>query len=418
MPGQSVFYEDLMSKIIMLSAGLGGGKTHVLCRKMLQLSALNAGHPGGLLCPTFKDFRRDVKPEMQKILEDEMGLREKKHYWFNKSYAEYTFIWNKKPLYILTGEQPIAGPNLAYCGINEFSLIRFERIKEMLRRVRLKEAPYLQRCLAGTPEDIHAWLEDFVEMQEKLNETDPNAFNLIYADTRENIHIDPEYRAHLESMLDEQALKVFASGMIVRLGGDYFYYSFSRPKNVKPCQHDPEKIVHVGLDFNVGKMAASFNHVYNDRLKGKKIETFGELLLEGDSDTPKMGKAILERFPKERIVITCDSSGKNRQRTGVSDVQALLDLGFHKEQVRYKRSNPRLRERQLLINGIFAKERYSVDPSCRRVIKDFEKVQQSKIDYTKIKDKDDKLTHFSDGLDYLFDFEYNFDLRKSRTRQL
>ena len=169
LPTQKQVYDDDFHNIVMQSSGLGAGKTHNLCRKLLKLSAINHGHPGAVLAPTYKDFRRDIKPEMFEILEHHMGLREKKHFWFNKSYSEFSFIWNKKPLYVLSGEQPIAGPNLAYCGVNEFSLIRYERIKEMLRRVRLKDAPLKQRVLVGTPEDIHGWLEEFVELQEKEN---------------------------------------------------------------------------------------------------------------------------------------------------------------------------------------------------------------------------------------------------------
>ena len=411
LPAQDEFYSDLKTNTLMFSGGLGSGKTHVLCRKALQLSALNRDYSGAILCPTYKDFRRDVRPEFEKILTD-MGLKESEHYWFNKSYNEYSFVWNKNPLYILSGEQPIAGPNLAYCLINEFSLIQYERIKEMLRRVRVKDAKYKQRCLAGTPEDVHGWVEDFVELQQA--QIDDDMFRIIFSDTRENIHVDEGYRKHLETMLDEQALKVFASGQIVRLGGDYFYYAFNRTNNVVAQEYVPENIVYVGLDFNVGKMAASFAHITIE--DGKKyVRIFDELLLEGDSDTNKMCIAIKKRFDIDQVIITCDASGRARKTSGRSDVEIIKSHGF---QVRHRRANPRLRERQLLVNGLMSKGCIVVDPKCKGVIKDFEKVQQNKVDYSKIKDKDDKLTHFSDGIDYLIDWEYSLSIRRSRTIQL
>lgn len=433
LPTQDDYYNDLLSEILLFSGGLGSGKTHVLCRKAIQLSILNAGYPGGFLVPSYKDFRRDVKPEFESILEEDYGLVKDVHYWFNNQFNEYSFIWNKKPLYIFTSENPIAGPNLAYCLINEYSLMPFVRINEMLRRVRLKDAPFLQKCLAGTPEDVHGWLEDFIEGQEKMNLKKPDHFRIVYADTSENYHIDPNYRANLASMLDEQALKVFASGQIIRLGGDYFYYAFNQSVNVdERCQYIPNQTIYVAMDFNVGKMCTSFAHK-----AGREIQFFDELKLTGNSDTPQMGVAIINRYGKvdreyededewmmvpeyerkeklEHILVTCDASGNNRKTSGVTDVMILERMGFS---VRFRRSNPRLRDRQLLMNGLLSKGNIKIHPNCREIIKDFKNVQQNKKDYTKVKDKDHNLTHFSDGADYLCEFEFELDL-DTRSRQI
>jgi hypothetical protein len=405
LPKQDELFADVSTETLLYSAGLGSGKTHYLCRKALKLSALNRGHPGGFLVPAYTDFSRDVKPEMEKILEEMLGLQKNKHWWFHETKKEYSFAWNKKPLYIFTGEKPIAGPNLAYCLINEFSLIPYVRIQEMLRRVRVKEAPYRQKNLAGTPEDVHGWLEEFISKYEN----DPT-FKIVYSDTAENTFINDDYRAHLEKMLDSQSLKVFASGQIVKIGSDYFYFSFDRTKNIQPVKYDPDRIVYVGMDFNVGKMASSFSHKIED-----KQLFFDEILLEGNSDTDQMCKAILQRYPKEKIKIRCDASGNARKTSGSSDVN-ILHSYFGKENVLFTTVNPRLRDRQLLINGMLDHGRVLIDPSCKLIIKDFEKVKQNKTDFTKDKDKDDKLTHFSDGADYVLWIEHlNNIVLKART---
>lgn len=410
LPTQKKLYNDNVTNTMIFSGGLGSGKSYVLCRKLLKLSALNHGHPGGLLCPTYKDFRRDIKPLMEDILEEQLGLKKNIHWWFHNTHYEYSFTWNKKPLYVLTGEKPIAGPNLAYMGINEYSLIPFERINEALRRVRLKNPQYKQRILVGTPEDMHGWLEDFIEGQEERNKISDNAFRIFYADTRENVHIDEEYRAYLESILDEQALKVFASGQIVKLGSDYFYYSFDRSKNCDASiKHQDGQVVHVGLDFNVGRMCASFSHkvIYNGRAEQ---HFFGEIELLGDSNTFDMAEAIKHRFGTSRVVITCDASGASRSTVGKkgiqSDVQILRTI-FPHAAVRYKSANTRLRKRQLLVNGLMSNGIIKVNPeTCPKLVKDWEKVRQNKTDFNKIKTKDDKLTHFSDGADYVLDYEF------------
>lgn len=415
-PSQKTVYDDNDSEIILFSGGLGSGKSHVGVRKALKLSALNRGYPGGFLCPTYKDFKRDIRPLFQQEC-NRLGLREGKHWGFHKSDSFYWFCWTNAPLYIFSGEQPIAGPNLGYCLINEHSLILYQRIKEMLRRVRLKDAPYRQKCLFGTPEDIHGWLEDFVDIQQKLLETEPFAFNLIYADTSENTEIDPNYRRHLETMLDEQSLKVFASGQIgVKIGSDYFYYSYDDKKNVseEAVQREGETI-HVGLDFNVGNMAASFSHKVMG-INGFEQHFFDELFLRGDSNTYTMARALLSRHPKNLMVITCDASGRNRsssaQENLLNDVSILRSFGLN---VRFKSANTRIRKRQLLVNGLLSNIRIKVHPKCRLIRKDFKIVKQDKATFEKVKDKDNSLTHFSDGIDYVIDYEY--ELPKDKVKK-
>lgn len=386
------------------------GKTHLMCRKALQLSALNRGFSGGLLAPTYADYKKDIYEEMIKILEDDLKLIKGKHYEYHATDKVWRFCWNKKPLFVFTAEKPIAGPNLAYMLVNEFSLIPYERIKEALRRVRIKEAPRKQKGLFGTPEDVHGWLEEYVETMNRENELNPGSFALHFADTRENIHLDESYRRHLETMLDDQALRVFAGGQIVRIGGNYFYYSFNPQINIKKCEYDPNLLIHCGLDFNVGMMSATFSHRKIEDGKDK-LKIFAELVLEGDSDTPKMIKAIEARYPKEKILITCDASGNSRKTSGISDVQMLRSANLN---VRFKAVNSELRKRQLNMNRLFSHEQIDIDPSCKRTIIDFKTVRQNKYDFSKDK-KDPKKTHLSDGVDYVCDFEYPFDIdRKSK----
>lgn len=443
LPAQKDCYDDNVTDIIMMAAGLGSGKTHYLCRKMLKLSALNAHMPGGLLVPTYADFRKDIMPEFQIILEDIMGLVENVHYTFHSQHKEYRFIWSKAPLYVFTGEKAIAGPNLAYCGINEFSLIKWERVNEMMRRVRLKSAKYKQKCLAGTPEDVHGWLDDFVDKQEALNETVPNAFRVVHSDTSDNIHIDDNYRRFLESTLDEQSLKIFASGQIgVKVGSDYFYYSYDDKLNVTTEAVRRENLlIDCGLDFNVGKMAASFSHYLRGHLNDGSADEqhfFDEIYLTGDSNTYTMCREIICKYlPSEGVrdmltrlkedakrfdevwmshsesqrkgwlsimTIICDASGKNRTAAAQehlhSNVKILRHYGFS---VTFKSANPRLRARQLLLNGLFSNKRIKINPCCKRIRKDFKNTKQKHGSYEKDEGKNHELSHFSDGADYVID---------------
>ncbi len=401
LPTQAKIFNDDCTNILMQSSGLGAGKTYNLCMKLLKLSYLNAPYAGGVLAPSFPELKKDIIPTFENILDSNFIK-----YRYHKSEKWFQFPWSRGKLYCFSAEKQIAGPNLAYCGVNEFSLIPFVRINEMLRRVRVKDAKNPQRVLVGTPEDVHGWLTEFIEAQEKRG---PEKFKIHYGSTSENTFIDEGYSELLESMLDEQGLEVFRDGRIARMGTDYFYYSFLKERNISPhAIYNKDLIIHVGLDFNVGKMSASFSHKI-----GNQQHIFDELLLKGDSSTHTMAKVLKEMYPQQMMLITCDASGAARKTVGkqnlMSDVAILKSEGYN---VRYRTQNPRLRKRQLLMNGMLFHSRILINPKCKNVIKDFQSVRQ-KEDFTKDEGKDHSLSHFSDGIDYVCDFEHDINLSRN-----
>lgn len=408
LPTQAKVFDDDVTRIIMQSMGLGGGKTYNLCMKLLKLSAQNPNCAGGLLCPSFADFQRDVLPTMESILE-----KNRVKYRYHKTYKTFHFPWSKKPLYCFSAEKPIAGPNLGYCGINEFSLIPYVRISEMLRRVRVKEARNMQSILVGTPEDVYGWLDEYIENQ---LERGPEQFQIHYGGSAENTYISDDYVKELESMLDEEALKVFRDGQLGRMGSDYFYYAFDRPSNVSAdVGYDKNLPIYVGMDFNVGRMALTFSHKVNDTQL-----FFDEKLFRGDSNTEMVARELKDIYPKAMMTIICDASGANRStaaRGGLtSDVAILKDAGYN---VEYRRSNPRLRQRQLQMNGMLEKKRILMHPKCKGLINDIKNVRQ-KENFIKNETSDHSMSHFSDCLDYTCSMLHNFEVmdRKTVTYQL
>src|SRR6266576_2573685 len=109
---------DRKTKLLHLSTGFGGGKTYILCHKLLQLSAANRPHPGGLISPDYQDFKRDVLPEMEKILTDQDV-----EYNYHKTDHYFTFPWTPAPLFVMSADKKIRVPNWSYAGINEVTLI-------------------------------------------------------------------------------------------------------------------------------------------------------------------------------------------------------------------------------------------------------------------------------------------------------
>jgi hypothetical protein len=130
---KEVYYED-KTETLMFAAGLGSGKSYVLCRKLLKLSAINRNVAGGLLCPSYPDYKRDIEPMLETLLQENLKMTEGVHYKYNRSEKTWRFCWSKAPIYVFTADRPIAGPNLGYGGVNEFSLIPKDRMNDMGHR--------------------------------------------------------------------------------------------------------------------------------------------------------------------------------------------------------------------------------------------------------------------------------------------
>ncbi len=389
LPHQKEFYRDDTTKILLLSGGFGSGKTRALVHKVLKLSYQNRNLSGGLLAPSLPEFKKDVLPTFEEVL-DENRIR----YHYHKSDKYFTFPWSPKAkLYVFTAERQIRGPNLAYFGINESGLIDAVRFKEAIGRVRLKDAPNPQIVMCQTPEGIGHWTyEHFIESPRKNS-------RVIYANTRDNIHLDPTYIQMLEENYDDKMLEAYLEGKFVNMNGHQFYYAFTRNKNCdKNIKQIPNAPIYIGMDFNVQPMAASLWNVV-----GKSHHQFGEIYLADDADTQKMCDALIERgcYPENTIIFP-DPTGDARTTKRYSDIQILRNNGYF--DIRFKSKAPGFRQRQLCINNLMSKGLVKVNPdTCPMSVKDWEAVEQNVVDFSKVK-TNPKLTHFSDGSDYLLDY--------------
>ena len=392
---QVEIFDDDVTNYLMMCGGFGSGKTSLLFYKGLKLSLMNQHKPGGLLVPTFAEFKRDFLPMALEVMTREIpGATYKSSGQFG---AHFTFPWTRAPLYVFTAERPIKGPNLGYLLINEFSMIRWVRIWQFLSRRRLPGCIAPQTIFAGTPEDEHDWLDKFMAKHQATGR-----LKVKYATSFDNKFNAEGYAEDLLENLSEDEANVYVYGRPGRIGQDYFFHGYKPAFNNYAVKYDPEEKVHVSVDFNVGKMSAGLAHVYGEG-KDKQIGYFGEIRPKnGDADTEELGRAIMARVGKDNVLITCDASGKARKTTGLSDVKVLAGMGF---KVRYSTSNPRIRRSQIIVNSLFKRRRIFINPdACPLLAKDLLKVKQL-ADFEQDKSKPE-LTHFSDGLRYLVFHEF------------
>ena len=400
---QQEFHSDIESKRLHLSSGFGGGKTYALIMKMLQLTKLNRDVHGGLMCPSYTEFTKDVKPLAEMIFDENRipyNYHGQEHY--------YSFPWTKGKVYVVSARDKIRGPNWGFAVVNELTLCPLVRYKEILGRVRVKKAKVPQVASVGTPEGMASEYYDYMIENPRDN------FRIIYGDTRDNLqNLTEDYVNDLVQDYDSVMQDAYIRGLWVNMSGNRFYYSYEPDRNDDPTiEYNPYSTVHISLDFNVDPMAAVCWHY-----DGRHIKAFDEITLEnidGGADTKKMAQAILARgYEPDSVIIYPDPAGNARSTKGQPDIKQLRECGFHN--IRVKTKAPGMRTRQLNVNNLLEKGVIKLHPGkCKRLRKDLLSVEQNTVTLEKDK-KNPALTHHSDGMDYMCDILFPFSGNRNRS---
>lgn len=401
---QKEFHKDIKSKRLHLSTGFGGGKTYALIMKMLQLSLANKDVHGGMMCPSLVEFKKDVLPLAEEIFEDNNIP-----YKYNGVDHTFKFPWSKGKVYVVSGEKKIRGPNWGFAIINELTLCPLVRYKEVIGRVRVKRAKQPQVVSVGTPEGIAN------EYYEYMIENPSDKFKVIYGNTRDNqMNLNEDYVENLIDSYDDKMLDAYLRGLWVNMVGSRFYYAYDPEKNHEKVIRNEFGHTHVALDFNVEYMTATcWNY------DGKHVKAFDEIVIPDNASTNEMAQALLKRgYMPDETTIYPDPAGKARKTDGRPDHVVLKANGYH--DVKVRSAAPRFRQRQLHSNNLLSKGILKVNPDkCPYLKRDLAGVEQNKIDFGKIK-SNPKMTHASDGMDYMLDILIPFKGRskKSTTQRI
>ena len=393
-PHQKLFDEDLTSPLLHLSTGFGGGKTYALFMKLLRLSQLNKNIHGGLVVPSYPEYKRDVLPEIENILETNRIAHR-----YHQTEKWFKFPWSTGKLFVVSAENKIRGPNWGYAGINEVTLMPLVRYKEVIGRVRVKGAKCPQIASVGTPEGYISEYYDY------MIENPPKGLNIIYGTTDDNKeNLGDFYLSNLDNAYDSKMIEAYRKGLWVNMSESRFYYSYDpRKQHDSNLRLDMFDQYHISMDFNVDPYCATI-WGYD----GYSIFGLTQVELKGEKgyDTQNMITALKSRgFVPTNSVIYPDPAGSARSTKGKPDIKQLEEAGY---EVRHKSVAPRFRTRQLNVNNLLDKSRIKFHPTeCKGIKKDLEGVEQNKLTLEKLKDNPN-LTHFSDGLDCMCDILFPF----------
>lgn len=123
------------------------------------------------------------------------------------------------------------------------------------------------------------------------------------------------------------------------------YYCFNRELSVSTEVVKQGDALHIGMDFNVTKMAGVVYVRRGDEMHA--VDEFNNLF-----DTPAMIEAIKAKYPKHSIAVYPDASGDNRKSNNASetDITMLKKAGFS---VYVNNANPAVKDRINSTNARF-----------------------------------------------------------------
>jgi hypothetical protein len=300
-------------------------------------------------------------------------------------------------------EQPhrIVGYEVAHSLVDEIDILTAEKARDAWNKIIARNR---QKCGMENTVGVATTPEGFKFVYDRWKKSPAPGYELIQAKTVENSHNLPDgYIESLASSYPSNLLAAYLDGEFVNLTSGSVYPEFDRDKNASAETIQPSEPLHIGMDFNVGKMAAVV-HVLRDGDPHAVDELTGIL------DTPAMIAAIKARFVGHAVFVYPDASGQSRRSVNASESDLAL-LRAARFTVLVAASNPWVKDRVLAFNQMIhsdGKRRYRVNvDKCPGLVECLEKQAYDKNGEP---DKSGDLDHEPDAAGY-FVF-YRWPLKK------
>ncbi|POT99515.1 terminase [Escherichia sp. ESNIH1] len=340
-------------------AGFGSGKTWVgcggICKGMWEHPRINQGY----FAPTYPQIRDIFYPTVEEVAFD-WGLKvqinesnKEVHFYAGRQYRGTTICRSmEKPA-------TIVGFKIGNALVDELDVMSALKAQQAWRkiiaRMRYKVAGLRNGIdVTTTPEGYKFVYQQFVKAVRDKPEL-AALYGLVQASTFDNeANLPDDYIPSLLASYPPELIKAYLRGHFTNLTSGTIYHQFDRKLNNCTDEELPGEPLFIGMDFNVGKMAAIV-HVKREGLPRAVRE------LVKVYDTPAMIKRIQEEFwryeggryvASRQIYIYPDASGDSRKSNcaSLTDIAQLKEAGFS---VMVNASNPPVKDRINSMNAMF-----------------------------------------------------------------
>ena len=336
----------LQAKYPAFVGGFGTGKTETLANCAIRDALDSSSSLVALYEPTYDLVRLILAPRMQDKLSD-LGIR---HKYNKQENIIYTSSSQCGDFVMRTLDNParIIGYESYRAHVDELDTLRRDHAAEAWRKIiarnRQKPAgiikPFNRVSVYTTP-------EGFRFVYETWKRSPKSGYEMVQAATTTNPFLPDDYVDGLRSSYPPQLINAYLEGQFVNLTAGTVYASFDRALNHSDATLQPNEAVHVGMDFNVLKMAAVV-WVIRDGLPiavGEHVKV---------RDTPEMCALLKARYADSGHAVTVypDASGQNTSSKSASesDLSIIRKAGFS---VRVSSTNPAVKDRINAMNGMW-----------------------------------------------------------------
>lgn len=296
-------------------------------------------------------------------------------------------------------EQPhrIVGYEVAHSLVDELDTMPTDKARDAWNKIIARNR---QKCGIPNTVGVATTPEGFRFVYERWVKSPADGYELIRAKTEDNAANLPDgYIDSLRSSYPANLLAAYLDGEFVNLTAGSVYAEFDRALNASAETIQTSEPLHIGMDFNVGRMAAV---VFV--LRGGDPHAVDELT--GLLDTPAMIAAIKARYSGHSIRVYPDASGGGRRSNNASesDIALLREARFT---VLAPSANPPVKNRVLALNQLIhseGKRRLRVNPDrCPSFVEGLEKQAYDKNGEP---DKTSGHDHVNDAAGYFIHYSF------------
>jgi hypothetical protein len=389
-PTQQIVANDPHRFRVVVS-GRRWGKTTLAIREMCKI-AKDPGKDVYYIAPTYRMSRTIIFKRLKQKLLDLRWVSK-----INETNLEFT-LKNGSTIALKGADNPdsLRGVSLSAAIFDEFAFMDESVFYTVIRPALADQQG--SALFITTPIGKGNWAFELFNMQEKHKDWKSFQFTTLQG----GFVSEEEIEAARNEMSEQQFKQEFEASFVT--ASNLVAWAFSREHNIKRLENPDLRYLHIGVDFNNSPITAA---IYVQQ--GEEMYQIDEIHML-NSHTQELADEILRRYPKSKITVYPDPSGRQRKTSagGATDFTILESAGFTvKAPFKHDPVRDRINSYNARLcnsNGI---RRLFIDPRCKYTVESLEKFCFKTG--TQVPDKGE-WDHMFDAASYCI--QYMFPLRK------
>jgi len=336
------------------------GKSRAGTMRLLLLMAENPGINTLYALPTYDLLRLRALPGFEDDLQA-IGLG----YQVNKSEWSIHIPKLKGSIYLRSYDNPnrFIAFEVAHAVADEIDTLPKDKAEIVWRKISERTR---QACNGPNTIGVVTTPDQGVTgfVYQKWAKQQQSGYEIIKARTTDNPFLPDGYVQQIRDNYDPVLADLYLNGEFVSLSHDKVYHFFSRKRHhTDRVIKDEDKILYVGLDFNIGGCCAVTFIIENGNPVA--VDEFVS------HDTYDVVNNLKFRYKDKKVVLFPDASGKaSRTNASQSDIQILESGGF---MVDAPEQNPAVRDRINAVNALLSHDKLAINTDkCQEFAFSFE----------------------------------------------